>query len=111
MPILWGRFAVPVVTLHGLGDLWVPFAMQQVYARRAAANGNADRLVQRAIRAPGHCGFTEEEATGAFDVLVDWETSGIVPPGDDVLDARAVADPTYGCPFTTTTRPGLPPCP
>jgi predicted alpha/beta hydrolase len=111
MPILWGRFDVPVVTLHGLGDLWVPFAMEQVYARRAAANGNGHRLVQRAIRAPGHCGFTAEEATAAFDALVDWETNGVVPTGDDVLDPQAVSEPSYGCSFTTMRRPGLPACP
>jgi len=111
MPILWGRFEVPVVTLHGLGDLWVPFAMQQAYARRAAANGSGHRLVQRAIRAPGHCGFTVEETTAAFDALVDWETNGVTPAGDDVLDPQAVAEPSYGCAFTTATRAGLPACP
>jgi len=111
MPILWGRFDVPVVTLHGLGDLWVPFAMQQEYARRAATNGSGHLLVQRAIRTPLHCGFTDEESTAAFDALVEWETTGVVPAGDDILDPAAVAEPTYGCAFTTHTRSGVAACP
>jgi hypothetical protein len=29
---------------------------------------------------------------------------------DNVLDPAAVADPAFGCAFTTPQRPGLPPC-
>jgi hypothetical protein len=36
---------------------------------------------------------------------------GVVPAGDDVLDPTAVADPDYGCAFTTETRPNIPACP
>jgi hypothetical protein len=40
-------------------------------------------LVQRAVRAAGHCGF--DSAARAFDDLVAWIERGTVPDGDDVL--------------------------
>lgn len=111
IPRLHGQFDVPVVSVHTLGDLFVPFSMQQIYARRAARNGSDRWLVQRAIRAVGHCEFTVEEEAAAFDAMVRWEVEGIVPEGDDILDPESVAAPDFGCAFTTTTRRGLAPCP
>jgi hypothetical protein len=110
MPILAGRFDVPVVTLHTLGDLFVPFSMEQIYAERAQANGSGSWLVQRAIRATGHCGFDTDEVTAAFQAMVNWSENGTVPEGDIVLDPDVVALPSYGCRFTTVTRPGIPDC-
>jgi hypothetical protein len=109
MPILEGRFDVPVLSVHTL-EARVPLLMEQIYAERAAANGNASHLVQRVIRSPYHCDFSPEESITAFDALVAWERDGVVPLGDDVLDLETVADPTYGCTFTTETRPGIPAC-
>ena len=88
----------------------VPFSMQQIYAERAAANGSDSWLVQRVIRSTGHCSFTTDEVVSAFDALVDWEVSGVVPAGDEVLDPLVVADPRYGCQFTLETRTGIPAC-
>ncbi|MEX1257361.1 MAG: alpha/beta hydrolase [Gemmatimonadota bacterium] len=110
LPIVAGRFDIPVVSIHTLGDLFVPFRVQQLYAERAAANGNADRLVQRAIRGPAHCGFDVQEEIAAFEAMVHWEEDGVRPTGDDVLDPEVVAEPRYGCQFTVATRPGLPAC-
>lgn len=110
-PRLSGKFQVPVVSLHTLGELFVPFLMQQVYAERALEAGNADLLVQRAIRARTHCEFTQAELTEAFDDLVQWVEDGVKPAGDNVLDPAVVADPWYGCQFTRSTRAGLPACP
>jgi hypothetical protein len=109
IPILWGRFDVPVVTLFGLGDR-LSVAMQRIYAERASASGSASRLVQRAIRAAVHCGFTLDEEIAAFEAMASWEQTGVVPAGDDVPHPATVADPSYGCVFTTATRPGLPAC-
>lgn len=104
-PVVDGRIPVPVVSLHDLGDLFVPFLMEQVYARRAAANGRSDLLVQRAIRGVGHCDFTAAELVTGFADLVKWVEHGERPPGDNVLDPDVVAAPLYGCRFTTATRP------
>lgn len=95
-----GRQRDPVLSLHNLGDLFVPFSMEQYYALDAAANGRSDLLVQRAIRTAGHCEFSAAEITTAFDDLVRWVEDGVRPAGDDVLTPRVVADPSYGCRFT-----------
>src|SRR5690606_20123900 len=49
VPSLIGAPAVPVLTLHTVGDLFVPFSMQQAYARRAVVNGASGKVVQRAV--------------------------------------------------------------
>lgn len=102
VPVVNGEFDVPVLTLHTLGDMYVPFSMQQVYRQRAQRKGNGERLVQRAIRGIGHCEFTYREQTDAFDALVAWEQTNVRPEGDDVLTPTTLADPRYGCKFTTT---------
>ncbi|MEC4719900.1 alpha/beta hydrolase [Noviherbaspirillum sp. CPCC 100848] len=100
VPKVNGQFDVPVVTLHGLGDLFVPFSMEQIYKRRAQANGSDQWLVQRAIRAPGHCDFTVAEQVEAFQAMATWHQTGVKPAGDDVLTPAVVANPAYGCTFT-----------
>lgn len=98
-----GEFKIPVVSIHTLGDLFVPFSMQQVYQKRVAAKGNGTWLVQRAIRGASHCDFTIAEQVDAFDAMIKWETSGVKPAGDDVVTAATVAAPSYGCTFTKNT--------
>ena len=100
-----GDLRMPMLTLHTLGDLFVPFHMEQVYARRVAAGGNAHNLVQRATRDYGHCAFTPTELVTTFVDLVKWVEGGIKPAGDDVLDAAAVAAPDFGCKFTDKVSP------
>ena len=103
IPQVNGDFNVPVVTLHTLGDLFVPFKMEQVYASRAKAKGSDKWLVQRAIRDVGHCAFTAAEASAAFDAMVVWEGGGAKPSGDDVTTAATVAATSYGCTYTNNT--------
>ncbi len=109
VPIVNGDIHIPVLTLHTLGDLFVPFSMEQIYAERVAAHGASDLLVQRAIRDVGHCTFTPEEMLFGFIDLVTWVETGIKPAGDDVLDIATVADPNYGCTFTSADRVYPPP--
>lgn len=97
------KISVPVLTLHTLGDMYVPFSMEQIYKRRADANGTSKWLVQRAIRGIAHCDFTVAEQNKAFDDMVAWEQSGTRPAGDDVLTASVVANANYGCTFTNNT--------
>jgi hypothetical protein len=104
VPVVNGTPRVPVLTLHDIGDLFVPFSMEQVYAQRVAANGRSDLVVQRAIRGVGHCDFTAAELVRGFTDLVRWVEGGVKPAGDNVLDPAVVADPRYGCTFTTATR-------
>ncbi len=126
IPLVNAEFQVPVVTLHGLGDPFVPFKHQQIYRQRAERNGSHHWLVQRAIRAPGHCDFALEEEVEAFKAMLQWEQQGVKPAGDDVLDPATVRAADYGCAFTrtpeaqevdsfgvllTARRADIPPCP
>ncbi len=103
IPKVNGEFKIPVVTIHTLGDMYVPFSMEQIYRARANAEGNGAWLVQRAIRAPSHCDFTIAEQAEAFNAMVTWEQTGVKPAGDDVTTPATVASPTYGCTFTRNT--------
>src|SRR5687768_5628672 len=80
-----GRITVPLLTLHESGDAWVPLSLEQSYRRRTIAAGTDHLLVQRVMRAPGHCGFYDETRVQAFDDLVAWIERGVRPDGEDVL--------------------------
>ncbi|MFD6608371.1 alpha/beta hydrolase family protein [Micromonospora chalcea] len=119
VPRIAGRPTAPVLSLHGLGDLFVPFGMEQAYARDVARHGRSRLLVQRAVRTAQHCEFSPAEAGAAWDDLTRWVRTGKRPAGDPVTDARAVAAPDFGCRFSdhaaraagTGTRPLYPACP
>jgi len=81
----------------------VPFSMEQVYQKRAAAKGNSNWLVQRAIRGVSHCDFTVAEQAEAFDAMIKWERDGVKPGGDDVVTPATVAAASYGCTYTKNT--------
>ncbi|MCM0676829.1 hypothetical protein NCC78_19370 [Micromonospora phytophila] len=100
VPRIAGRPTAPVVSLHNLGDLFVPFSLEQAYARDVAKHGRSRLVVQRAIRAAQHCEFTPAEAGAAWDDLVSWVRTDNRPAGDPVTDPAAVAAPGYGCRFS-----------
>jgi hypothetical protein len=109
--VITGDIGLPVLTLHNLGDLFVPVHNEVVYGQRVAAEGNSDLLVQRAIRGVGHCDFTGQEMVTAFTDLVTWVESGVKPAGDNWLDPAAVASPDFGCTFTAGDHFLATPCP
>jgi pimeloyl-ACP methyl ester carboxylesterase len=114
IPVVSGDISIPVLTLHNLGDLFVPVHNEVVYAQRVAEHGKSDLLVQRAIRGVSHCGFTPTELVTAFVDLVAWVELGVKPAGDDWLDPAVVAAPDFGCQFTDFTPGGhflATPCP
>ncbi|MGC3862830.1 alpha/beta hydrolase family protein [Micromonospora chersina] len=118
VPRISGRPTVPVLSLHDLGDLFVPFSMEQAYARDTAWHGRSRLVVQRAVRAAQHCEFSAAEAGAAWDDLVSWVRTGKRPAGDAVTDRAAVAAPDFGCRFSdpaawaagSGTRRLYPPC-
>ncbi|MEV4172754.1 hypothetical protein [Nonomuraea sp. NPDC049709] len=57
VPGVSGKIGVPVLSLHNLGDNFVPFSMEQYCRADVASHGRSQLLVQRAIRAAGHCEF------------------------------------------------------
>lgn len=110
-PQVTGDIHRPVLTLHNLGDLFVPILNEVVYANRVASQGKSDLLVQRAIRGVLHCDFTAAEFSTAFLDLVAWVEAGIKPGGDDFLDPAEVADPIFGCAYTDGDHVLGTPCP
>jgi hypothetical protein len=100
VPRISGDIGIPVLTLHNLGDLFVPVLNEVVYAKNVRAQGKSSLLVQRAIRGVLHCDFTTAEFSSAFIDLVQWVELGDKPQGDDFLDPLAIADPEFGCAFT-----------
>ncbi|HEY6747791.1 MAG TPA: hypothetical protein VI357_18995 [Mycobacteriales bacterium] len=116
VPKVFGDPRIPVLSLHDIGDLFVPFSMEQIYAHRVAAHGQSRLFVSRAIRGVGHCDFTQSELQAGFSDLVTWVRNGHRPAGDRITDARVVASPAFGCRFTDRTpgtHPGFvaPACP
>jgi hypothetical protein len=99
-----GRLERPLMTMQGTGDLQVPVYQQQAMKRAAMAAGTEHLLVQRLMRIPGHCQFSEPEQAAAFDALVAWVREGTRPEGDDVLGDLSDA----GRRFTNPLRPGDP---
>ena len=79
-----GKLQRPLLTLHGTGDLYVPISLEQDYGRIVDAAGAGDLLVQRAVRRPGHCTYTDTERQRAFEDLVAWVEQGTKPAGDDL---------------------------
>ena len=112
-----GDFDIPVLTMHTVGDLFVPFSMEQSYASKAAAHGSDDWLVQRAIRDVGHCSFSEAEWNRSMGDLVAWVRGGPKPNADSMF--QGLTNPDYGCQFSenaglfkgTAARPAFGPCP
>jgi pimeloyl-ACP methyl ester carboxylesterase len=111
VPTISGDITIPVLTMHNLGDLFVPVLNQVAYGERVLEQGNQDLLVQRAIRGVAHCEFTQQEYSQAWGDLVRWVEDGVKPEGDDFLDPDEVADPSFGCTFTDGPHLLATPCP
>jgi pimeloyl-ACP methyl ester carboxylesterase len=79
-----GRLQAPLITLHETADFRVPLAIEQNYRRKVEAAGNGKRLVQRAVAGAGHCAIDGRRREQAFDDLLAWMDTGIVPHGDDL---------------------------
>lgn len=105
VPPTTGELKIPMVALHTLGDLFVPFHMEIEYARRVKDKGWSHNLVQRSTRDYGHCAFTPAELVQTFTALVGWVEAGIKPAGDNVLDPAEVAQPDFGCKWTDKVSP------
>jgi len=99
-----GRLTAPLLSVHGTGDVFVPISLEVDYALRAAAEGKSGLLVQRAIRAGGHCKFSPEESRRSWIDLAAWIDSGEVPEGEDFGSALSDA----GTAFTDPLRAGDP---
>ena len=95
-----GAVPVPLLMMHTTGDSGTPFSVLQDFRRAAEQTGDAERLVQRAVQAPGHGDFSGEEIERAWDDFFAWCAGGENPAGDDMLGATA----EIGAAFTDPPR-------
>jgi pimeloyl-ACP methyl ester carboxylesterase len=100
LPAIHGDPGIPVLSIHGIGDLFVPLSMDQQYERLMIAHGQGRLFVGRAIREVTHCGYTTSELSAGFSALMSWIHTGVRPAGDNILDQREVSSPLFGCRFT-----------
>jgi pimeloyl-ACP methyl ester carboxylesterase len=100
LPAIQGDPGIPVLSIHGIGDLFVPFSMDQRYDELMVTHGQGGLFVDRAIREVTHCGYTASELSAGFSALVSWIATGVRPAGDNILDPTVVASPLFGCRFT-----------
>lgn len=96
-----GDIQIPLLALHTTGDMRVPITEEQLLRRRAEAAGRGDLLVQRTVRAPGHCAFTNEEWQRGLEDLIAWVEEDDRPEGEDLL-ADDLSE--IGADFTLTPR-------
>ncbi|HXN25386.1 MAG TPA: hypothetical protein VOA41_21855 [Candidatus Dormibacteraeota bacterium] len=81
-----GRFRMPVVTLHTIGDGLVIVENENAYRQTAKDAHNLRRLQQNYVNANGHCEFTNSEVLGAFQALLSWVETHRRPTREDVLN-------------------------
>ena len=82
---LTGRLQMPLLTMHTTGDWQVPIDEQQTLRRIVDAAGGGDQLVQRVVRDPKHCGFSNAEWIEGLNDLMAWAEHGQKPLGDNVM--------------------------
>jgi hypothetical protein len=69
LPVIQGDPGIPVLSIHGIGDLFVPFSMDQRYDELMVAHGQGRLFAGRAIREVTHCGYTTNELSAGFSAL------------------------------------------
>ncbi len=80
-----GDIQIPLLALHTTGDMRVPITEEQLLRRRIEAAGKGHLLVQRTVRAPGHCQFTDDQWASALEELIAWIEEDVKPEGEDLL--------------------------
>jgi pimeloyl-ACP methyl ester carboxylesterase len=74
-----GRFAVPVVSAHGIGDATVFVEGSDTLRERMAAAGNGQRLVQNFVDSAEHSYWGDAYYPPLFNALLNWVEKGQKP--------------------------------
>lgn len=99
-----GRFEVPLVTLHTLGDPVVPYWHELFYQHKVSTSGSDAPYTHIPSLRYGHCTFGASEVLLAFAVLV-YQVTGELPDLDLLVTEDATWDafreqaPAYGLPW------------
>lgn len=110
-----GRFAVPVLATHGIGDPTVFVEGEQTLRRRMEAAGNGARLVQTFVESNEHSYLGDAIYPPLFEALLRWVDEGVKPSPQGIaarcreLSAAAPAEcrfvPDYVAPALATRVP------
>lgn len=93
-----GEIASPLMMVHTTGDTSTPISVLSRYRSLCEKAGKSSFLVQRAIRATRHCGFTGEEKAASWRDLFDWVENGKAPEGDDLQGSLAEVGAKFSIP-------------
>jgi hypothetical protein len=95
-----GRFAVPVLTAHGIGDATVFVEGQDTLRRRMAAAGTEARLVQTYVDSAEHSYWGDAHYPPLFEALLAWVERGDKPTPEGIADrCRVKAAQAGACRF------------
>ena len=102
-----GRFRMPVLSAHGIGDSTVFVEGQHTLRQRMVAAGNGDRLVQAYFDSPEHSYWGDAAYPPLFSALLQWVEMGIKPsPGGIAERCRQLRAATPGdCRFLPDYAP------
>lgn len=80
-----GRFAVPVLTTHGIGDSTVFVESHDTLRRRMEAAGNGARLVQTFVDSSEHSYLGDAIYPPLFEALLGWVERGEKPTPQGIV--------------------------
>jgi hypothetical protein len=111
-----GRFAVPVLSGHGMGDATVFVESNDTLRQRMAAAGNGARLVQTFVDSSEHSYWGDAHYPPLFEALLNWVENGQKPTPAGIAarcqQLRAAQPATQAATQAATqpaTQPATPP--
>ncbi len=102
-----GRFAVPVLSAHGIGDATVFVEGSDTLRRRMEAAGNGSRLVQAFVDSSEHSYWGDAAYPPLFEALLRWVEPGDKPSAGGIAERcrqLRAASPS-DCRFVPATCP------
>ena len=104
---LTGKVAIPVLTMHAIGDPTVFVEQDSVYRATLEKGGSGDRLVQTFTREAEHSYLGTPQYAALLEALMKWVDAGEKPTPQSVaaLCEKHAARHEGGCHFDTAYRP------
>jgi pimeloyl-ACP methyl ester carboxylesterase len=102
-----GRFKVPVLTTHGIGDSTVFVEGSDTLRQRMEASGNGARLVQTFVNSSEHSYLGDPIYPPLFEALLAWVNQGTKPTPAGIAARCAALRPSQvaECRFHTAYTP------
>ncbi|MFN8954738.1 MAG: hypothetical protein ACK5V9_07100 [Burkholderiales bacterium] len=102
-----GRFKVPVLTTHGIGDSTVFVEGSDTLRQRMQASGNGARLVQTYVNSSEHSYLGDPIYPPLFEALLAWVNQGTKPTPAGIAARCSALRPAQAaeCRFDTAYAP------